>query len=113
MRKEYAQARSLAITQAQILRAYDEIKMATSRLRLRENDDDNSIDAVSLEELDIRSVENSSEKFVSLATLSRIRGKLRYLQVRVSSQKKFLVRSLTLLLHLFSGGFNPFPEEAL
>lgn len=88
MRKEYAQARSLAITQAQILRAYDEIKMATSRLRLRENDDDNSIDAVSLEELDIRSVENSSEKFVSLATLSRIRGKLRYLQGLVLSKQK-------------------------
>ncbi|KAJ8426141.1 hypothetical protein Cgig2_032832 [Carnegiea gigantea] len=88
MRKEYAQARSLAVTQAQILRAYDEIKMATSRLRLRENDDDNAIDAVSLEELDIRSVENSSEKFVSLATLSRIRGKLRYLQGLVLSKQK-------------------------
>jgi len=100
MRKEYAHARSLAIAQAQVLRAYDEIKMATSRLRLRENVDDNSIDAVSLEELDIRSVENSSEKFVSLATLSRIRGKLRYLQVQVRSQTKFLVPSFTLLPYL-------------
>lgn len=83
MKKEYAHARSLATAQAQVLRAYDEIKMATSRLRLKDNDDDNTIDALSLGELDVASVENSSEKFVSLAALSRIRGKLRYLQVRV------------------------------
>ncbi|XP_021866581.1 uncharacterized protein [Spinacia oleracea] len=88
MKKEYAHARSLATAQAQILRAYDEIKMATSRLRLKENDDDNSIDALSLEELDVANVENSSEKFVSLATLSRIRGKLRYLQGLVVSKHK-------------------------
>lgn len=87
MRKEYAHARSLAIAQAQVLRAYDEIKMATSRLRLRENADDNSIDALSLEELDVASVENSSEKFLSLTTLSQIRGKLRYLQGLKLSKK--------------------------
>ena len=83
MRKEYSHARSLATAQAQVLRAYDEIKMATSRLRLKDNNEDNSIDALSLEELDVASVENSSEKFVSLAALSRIRGKLRYLKVVV------------------------------
>ncbi|XP_057541140.1 uncharacterized protein LOC130818900 isoform X2 [Amaranthus tricolor] len=88
MRKEYSHARSLATAQAQVLRAYDEIKMATSRLRLKDNNEDNSIDALSLEELDVASVENSSEKFVSLAALSRIRGKLRYLKGLVNSKQK-------------------------
>ncbi|KAH9620305.1 hypothetical protein KSS87_014794 [Heliosperma pusillum] len=88
MRKEYAHARSLATVQAQLLLAHDEIKMATSRLRLMENDEDKSIDALSLEELDVASIENSSEKFVSLATLSRIKGKLRYLQGLVISKHK-------------------------
>ena len=36
MRKEYAHARSLAIAQAQVIRAHDEIKMATTRLHLQE-----------------------------------------------------------------------------
>lgn len=81
LRKEYALARSLAISQAQVLRAHDEIKMATSRLRLRENENDKSIDALSPEELDTASVENSSEKFIAMASLSRIKGQLRYLKV--------------------------------
>lgn len=81
MRKEYAQARSLAIAQAQVLRAHDEIKMATSRLRLRENDDDKSIDALGPGELDVANAENSSEKFLALDSLLRIKGQLRYLKV--------------------------------
>ncbi|KAI3458420.1 hypothetical protein Pfo_015083 [Paulownia fortunei] len=87
MRKEYALARSLAISQAQVLRAHDEIKMATSRLRLRENEDDKSIDALSPEELDTASVENSSEKFLALDSLSRIKGQLRYLKGLVQSNQ--------------------------
>lgn len=85
MRKEYAHARSLAIAQAQVLRAHDEIKMATSRLRLRENEDDKSIDALGTEELDIASAENSSEKFLALSSLLRIKGQLRYLKVTKES----------------------------
>lgn len=81
MRKEYAYARSLAIAQAQVLRAHDEIKMATSRLRLREDENDKSIDALSLNELDAAIVENSSERLMSLTLLSRIKGQLRYLKV--------------------------------
>lgn len=81
MRKEYAHARSLAIAQAQVLRAHDEIKMATSRLRLREDENDKSIDALSLNELDAAIVENSSERLMSLTLLSRIKGQLRYLKV--------------------------------
>lgn len=81
MRKEYAHARYLAIAQAQVLRAHDEIKMATSRLRLREDENDKSIDALSLNELDAAIVENSSERLMSLTLLSRIKGQLRYLKV--------------------------------
>lgn len=83
MRKEYAQSRSMAIAQAQVLRAHDEIKMATSRLRLQEDEDDKSIDVLSPGELDAASVENSSDKFLALTSLSRIKGQLRYLKVPI------------------------------
>ncbi|KAL3565483.1 hypothetical protein D5086_033529 [Populus alba] len=36
MRKEYGHARSLAVAQAQLFRAHDELKMATARLPLKE-----------------------------------------------------------------------------
>ncbi|KAG6402018.1 hypothetical protein SASPL_138887 [Salvia splendens] len=85
LRKEYALARSLAVSQAHVLRAHDEIKMATSRLRLREDEDDKSIEALSPEELDMSSVENSGEKFLALDALSRIKGHLRYLKGLVQS----------------------------
>lgn len=81
MRKEYAHARSLAIAQAQVLRSHDEIRMATTRLHLKENEDDNSIDALSPDELAAASVTNSSEKFMAMTMLSSIKGKLRYLKV--------------------------------
>lgn len=81
MRKEYAQARSLSIAQAQILRAHDEIKMATSRLRLRESENDASaIDALCSEELILASVDFTNEKFLALSSFSRIKGQLRYLK---------------------------------
>ncbi|XP_010253038.1 PREDICTED: E3 ubiquitin-protein ligase SHPRH [Nelumbo nucifera] len=89
MRKEYTQARSLATVQAQLLRAHDEIKMATSRLRLRETENDASaLDALSSEELVAANVEFSNEKFMSLSLLSRIKGQLRYLKGLVISKKK-------------------------
>ena len=100
MRKEYAQARSLAIAQAQVLRAHDEIKMATSRLRLRENGDDMSIDALSPGELDAASVENSSDKFLALTSLSRIKGQLRYLKVSIESSTD-IICYLSVLLFLY------------
>lgn len=81
MRKEYAQARSLATAQAQVLRAYDEIKMATSRLRLKEDENDDSLDALGLDELEAASSQNSGDKFLALSSLSRIKGQLRYLKV--------------------------------
>ncbi|KAJ8537181.1 hypothetical protein K7X08_035582 [Anisodus acutangulus] len=81
MRKEYAQARLLATAQAHVLRAHDEITMATSRLHLKEDENDKSIDALDPEELDAASAEWSSEKFFFLFSLSRIKGQLRYLKV--------------------------------
>ncbi|XP_031278860.1 E3 ubiquitin-protein ligase SHPRH [Pistacia vera] len=88
MRKEYAHARSLAIAQAQVLRSHDEIRMATTRLHLKENEDDNSIDALSPDELAAASVTNSSEKFMAMTFLSRIKGKLRYLKGLAKSKHK-------------------------
>ncbi|XP_023551403.1 E3 ubiquitin-protein ligase SHPRH isoform X2 [Cucurbita pepo subsp. pepo] len=87
MRKEYGHARSLAIAQAQVLNAHDEIKMATTRLCLRGNDDDDSAYAISEHELPAASVQYSSDKFVSLAMLSRVKGKLRYLKGLVQSKQ--------------------------
>lgn len=83
MRKEYGHARSLAIAQAQVLNAHDEIKMATTRLSLRgDDDDDSSAFTISEHELPAASVQYSSDKFMSLAMLSRVKGKLRYLKVK-------------------------------
>ncbi|KAF5190037.1 E3 ubiquitin-protein ligase shprh, partial [Thalictrum thalictroides] len=80
MRKEFAPASSLATAQIQMLGAHGELKVATSRLRLRETDTDTSIDALSPEGLVTASIQNSSDKFVSLSLLSRMKGQIRYLK---------------------------------
>ncbi|OWM87325.1 hypothetical protein CDL15_Pgr022436 [Punica granatum] len=80
MRKEYPAARSLSIAQAQFLRAHDEIRMATSRLRLKVDENDKSLDALSPGELEQNSVQFSNDKFLSLNELDRVKGKLRYLK---------------------------------
>jgi E3 ubiquitin-protein ligase SHPRH len=71
----------LAVAQAQLLRAHDELKMATARLHLRENENDTSMDALGEDELESASVLHSNEKFMSLNLLSHTKGKLRYLKV--------------------------------
>ena len=83
MRKEYAQARALAISQAQVLQAHDEIKMATTRLQLRVNEDDKSLNALTKDELPSASVQYTSDKFMALHLLSCTKGKLRYLKVHI------------------------------
>ncbi|VVB02957.1 unnamed protein product [Arabis nemorensis] len=88
MRKEYAHARALARAQAHLLRAYDEIKMATMRLQLRESEDDTSIYALSLNELDAASVQNTNDKFLAQSSLLSIKGKLRYLKGLMKSKQK-------------------------
>ncbi|XWS74480.1 hypothetical protein CRYUN_Cryun01aG0001600 [Craigia yunnanensis] len=93
MRKEYRHARLLAIAQAQVLNAHDEIKMATTRLHIRESEDDKSIDALSQNELASASVQNTSDKFMSLTLLSSIKGKLRYLKGLVLSKNKVPMES--------------------
>ncbi|XP_028782280.1 LOW QUALITY PROTEIN: E3 ubiquitin-protein ligase SHPRH [Neltuma alba] len=80
MRKEFGHARTLALAQAQYLRAHDEIKMAISRLHLKANENDKSLDALGENELCAASSNFSHDKFMSLASLSQIKGKLRYLK---------------------------------
>ncbi|KAJ6697013.1 hypothetical protein OIU85_003381 [Salix viminalis] len=87
MRKEYGHARSLAVSQAQLLCAHDELMMATSRFHLRENENDTSMDALGEDELESASVLHSNDKFMSLNLLSHTKGKLRYLKGLVSKQK--------------------------
>ncbi|MED6124025.1 hypothetical protein PIB30_055145, partial [Stylosanthes scabra] len=88
MRKEFGHARSLALAQAQYLRAHDEIKMAVSRLHLKANEDDKSLDALGEDELFAASSNFSHDKFMSLNMLSQIKGKLRYLKGLVQSKQK-------------------------
>lgn len=94
MRKEFFHATSLSRAQNQILKAYDEIDMATSRLRLAEDENDKSLDALSEHELPSANVLYTSDKFTSLNMLSCIKGKLRYLKVQ--TQNPFL-NSLNML----------------
>lgn len=92
MRREYGHARSLAIAQAQVLCAHDELKMATTRLHVSENENEKAVDALSRDELPSASVQYSDDKFSSLTLLSRVKGKLRYLKVQQTQpSRKFQV----------------------
>lgn len=83
MRKEFSQARLLSIAQAQVLRAHDEMKMSLQRLCLKETEDESAaVNVLSREELIASSMHNSSDKFLGLSLLARIKGQLRYLKVR-------------------------------
>ncbi|XP_019456201.1 PREDICTED: E3 ubiquitin-protein ligase SHPRH isoform X2 [Lupinus angustifolius] len=93
MRKEFGHARSLALAQAQYLRAHDEIKMAVTRLHLRVNEDDKSLDALGENELFAASSSFSHDKFISLTLLSQIKGKLRYLKGLVQAKQKLTSES--------------------
>lgn len=89
MRKEYAHARCLSVAQSQFLGAHDEIRMSTTRMRLKETDDEaDSVMVLSREELVPHSLQHSSDKFLSLTKLSRIKGQLRYLKGLVVSNHK-------------------------
>ncbi|KAK1270856.1 hypothetical protein QJS04_geneDACA005805 [Acorus gramineus] len=89
MRKEYSYARCLSTVQAQVLLAHDEIKMATSRLCLKETESEPSaVNILSSEELVVANAQFSSEKFVSLSSLERIKGQLRYLKGLALSKQK-------------------------
>ncbi|XP_072974603.1 uncharacterized protein [Typha angustifolia] len=89
MRKEFTQARLLSIAQTQLLRAHDEIKMSTSRLRLKESEDEPSaINILIREELVPTKFQLSTDKLLSLSSLERIKGQLRYLKGMVLSKQK-------------------------
>ncbi|KAJ3682918.1 hypothetical protein LUZ60_013145 [Juncus effusus] len=89
LRKEFSQARMLSMAQAQYLRAHDEIKMSTSRLRLKESEDEPSaVNILAREELVQLSLQFSSDKFLALPALGRIKGQLRYLKGMVRCNKK-------------------------
>nr|TKW36527.1 hypothetical protein SEVIR_2G446300v2 [Setaria viridis] len=91
MRKEFSQARFLSIAQNQLLRAHDEIKMSISRMQLKEKDGEPSaVNIVTREELIPYSVQFTSEKFMSLSSLARVRGQLRYLKGLALCNKKTL-----------------------
>ncbi|TVU37226.1 hypothetical protein EJB05_10529 [Eragrostis curvula] len=93
MRKEFSQARFLSIAQNQLLRAHDEIKMSISRMKLKERDDEPSaVNIVTREELIPYNVQFTSDKFVSLSSLARIRGQLRYLKGLMQSNEKPLYK---------------------
>jgi E3 ubiquitin-protein ligase SHPRH len=84
MRKEFSQARFLSIAQNQLLRAHDELRMSISRMKLKDKDDEPSeVNIVTREELIPYNVKFTSDKFVSLSSLARIRassGTYRYLR---------------------------------
>ncbi|KAJ4793189.1 E3 ubiquitin-protein ligase SHPRH [Rhynchospora pubera] len=89
LRKEFSQARMLSITQAQFLRAHDEIKMSTSRLRLKESEDEPSeVNILAREELVQLNLQFSSDKFLALPALHRIKGQLRYLKGLVQCNQR-------------------------
>lgn len=86
MRKEYAQARALALSQRMVLLALDELNMAKTRLCLRFPGEEISTEIeqifkVYLEEIPQKNAELTGEKFVSLDNLRRAKGQLRYLKV--------------------------------
>ena len=87
MRKEYAQARALAVSQRMVLLALDELNMAKTRLCLRFPGEESSneieeIFKVYLEEIPQKNAQLTGDKFLALDNLRRAKGQLRYLKVK-------------------------------
>lgn len=103
MRKEYAQARVVALAQREVLYAMHELNMGTSRLRLRYpgeqmHNDISDLSALHEEEVPQRNVQLTGEKFAALEELMQAKGQLRYLNV------SFLYFRYTALLSLGQEG---------
>ncbi|XP_054788420.1 uncharacterized protein LOC129294236 isoform X2 [Prosopis cineraria] len=111
MRKEFGHARSLALAQAQYLRAHDEIKMAVSRLHLKANENDKSLDALGENELCAASSNFSHDKFLSLASLSQVKGKLRYLKGLVQLKQRPLEHAESSSFTQVATAMSNFTEE--
>lgn len=85
MRKEFAQARMLAVSQRMVLLALDELNMATTRLCFKYPGEDTSnvIDELFKlhpEEIPQRNARLTGEKFAACEDLHRAKGQLRYLK---------------------------------
>lgn len=85
MRKEYAQARLLAVSQRMVLLALDELNMAKTRLCLKFPGEEAShasdeIFKLHLEEIPQRNAQLTGDKFIALEDLLRAKGQFRYLK---------------------------------
>ena len=85
MRKEYAQARALAVSQRMVLLALDDMAKTRLCLRFPGEEVSNGIEdifKVYLEEIPQKNAQLTGDKFVSLDNLRRAKGQLRYLKVK-------------------------------
>ncbi|KAG0590383.1 hypothetical protein M758_1G090700 [Ceratodon purpureus] len=80
MRKEFAQARVLALAQREVFFEVHELNMATTRLRLRfPGEIIPNISVLHPEQVPQQNVRLTGEKFAALEELRRVKGQLRYL----------------------------------
>lgn len=85
MRKEFAQARVLALAQREVLYEVHELNVATTRLRLRyPGEIIPNISVLHPEQVPQQNVRLTGEKFSAVEELKRAKGQLRYLNVSPS-----------------------------
>lgn len=85
MRKEFAQAKVLALAQREVLFEVHELNMATTRLRLRyPGEKIPNISVLHPEQVPRQSVHLTAEKFAAVDELRRLKGQLRYLNVSLT-----------------------------
>ncbi|KAH7301453.1 hypothetical protein KP509_23G027500 [Ceratopteris richardii] len=107
MRKEYSQARLLAVSQSMVLLALDELNMAKTRLCLRfpgEGEDSHTRSdpfKVHSEEIPQRNAQLTGEKFTALDDLRRAKGQVRYLQglATIRERSKVIHKSISTQLN--------------
>lgn len=85
MRKEFAQARVLALSQCMILFALDELNMATTQLHLKFPGEEisNATDELfklHVQEIPQRNAQLIGDKYVAFENLCRMKGQLQYLK---------------------------------
>ncbi|KAG0565163.1 hypothetical protein KC19_8G169500 [Ceratodon purpureus] len=89
MRKEFAQAKVLALAQREVLFEVHELNMATTRLRLRfPGEKIPNISVLHPEQVPQQNVHLTGEKFAALEELKRLKGQLRYLNGVKSARQK-------------------------
>ncbi|XP_024403200.1 uncharacterized protein [Physcomitrium patens] len=89
MRKEFAQAKVLALAQREVFFEVHELNMATTRLRLRyPGEKIPNISVLHPEQVPQQNVHLTAEKFAALEELNRVKGQLRYLNGVKSARQK-------------------------